>query len=376
MPKLSEKQRVEIIALRRSGRRQQQTAAEVHCSQSQVSYTLKKYQAHGTTRDLPRSGRPKTYSTADARALRRSVNSGNADTVDEVRREARLGGLPDATAKTVRKALKSRGMGSFVEQDKSDLNDKRALARLHWAKARKTLPLTQWARVIFTDECYIKTQGRIRKRRIWRDKGTPMGQRRGRATSHFGRGAIMVWGAITSTGHAYIFLGRGNAEWPALHRAVEEGPSGHPPKPFPASLAGWWGPDLPARQRDLPQREGCAAICARRAGRPQHGVAPVLAGHQPHRELLENAEGGGLAWPGPAEPGRVARPGRPPCRRGPDRRLERPHRQTLREHVPPIGRCDQEPRLVYQVLEACFKEVISFFPNTVGHRVLRLATCP
>lgn len=70
---LSENTRCIIIKQALGGKSHQKIAAEIGCSKSTVSDTVKRWRNHHTTTTLPRSGRLKAISIYETRALYRAA---------------------------------------------------------------------------------------------------------------------------------------------------------------------------------------------------------------------------------------------------------------------------------------------------------------
>ena len=60
MARLTEAERIRVIALLSAGHSQTRVAAVMNCTQRTISRLWNCYQQHGAVRDRPRSGRPKT----------------------------------------------------------------------------------------------------------------------------------------------------------------------------------------------------------------------------------------------------------------------------------------------------------------------------
>jgi transposase len=201
MAKLTEEQRIRIISLSDQGKKQREIAAEVGCSQTEVSFTVRHFTAYHTVRDLPRSGRPRKLDNRDVRVLRRQLRT---KTFAAASGDIVASGYGNVSKWTITRALRRRGMRTYVVQKKSDLNAARALTRLKFVRPRKNLSPHNWTRYIFTDECLVKAKDTVGKQHVWLEKNTAFGRDRALSTSRFGLASVMVWGAITASGHAYI----------------------------------------------------------------------------------------------------------------------------------------------------------------------------
>jgi transposase len=135
MAKLTEEQRIRIISLSGRDKNQRQIAAEVGCSQTEVSFTVRHFAAFHTVRDLPRSGRPRKLDDRDVLVLRRQLRTKTATTA---RVDIIASGYGNVSKKTITRILRRRGM---------DGEEPRL------ARPRNHLSPLNWARFVVTCEC-------------------------------------------------------------------------------------------------------------------------------------------------------------------------------------------------------------------------------
>jgi transposase len=128
MARLTEAQRLQVIALKGGRLKNREVARQVGCSDKQVARVWKKYQEHGTIQDLPRSGRPKVYTPRDLRLLRHGILNDQFDTAVEARRDL----LPHLEVATVRRLLHQIGARDYHKTKKPLLSADHKAARLQW----------------------------------------------------------------------------------------------------------------------------------------------------------------------------------------------------------------------------------------------------
>ena len=92
-------------------------------------------------------------------------------------------------------------------------------ARLNWCRARQNWGIEEWGEIVFSDEsrfCLDFHDGRIRVRRLPTERFL-----KACISEHYryGRGSVMVWGAISLTGRSQLVVIHGNL---TVQRYVDE----------------------------------------------------------------------------------------------------------------------------------------------------------
>ena len=95
---------------------------------------------------------------------------------------------------TVRRALKRAGFPSRVKQKKPKLTQKHIKDRLDFAKRHQHWTLSDWQRVIFSDESKINRFNSDGRSWCWVRNGESSS--RVQETVKHGGGSIMVWGCM------------------------------------------------------------------------------------------------------------------------------------------------------------------------------------
>lgn len=139
----------------------------------------------------PKPGRPPLLSEADRRLATREVRTGTIPTAVEVKCQL----FPDVSVKTIRRALKGKGLGAYRRRRKFYLNH--AAARRKWAKEHREWTVKDWKRVVYSDESKFNLHGSDGNQWVWRERGKGFDRRYMDAHEKYGGGSVMVWGCMT-----------------------------------------------------------------------------------------------------------------------------------------------------------------------------------
>lgn len=169
----------------------------------------------------PSSGRPRSLSARDRRAVVRAVTSGRADTAPQVVRELSCGGVT-VSVQSVRRALKDAGLKAYVKKRKPLLSARHRKARLEFAQRHRSWTFEDWSRVIFSDETKFNRLGSDGRKWIWRQPSQGLRPRDVQGTLKFGGGSLMFWGCMSASGvgHGCKIDGTMDA---VLYRQILEG---------------------------------------------------------------------------------------------------------------------------------------------------------
>jgi transposase len=156
--------------------------------------------------DLPKSsgGRPAKLSVQAKRHCVKKVTSGKLSTAVAVAKTFKRDLGCDVSVSTIKRVLYEAGLGSIKKQKKPKLSPKNSKARLAFAKAHQSWTVTDWRKVIFSDETKINRLGSDGCRWAWICEGKLLQDHHVRQTVKHGGGSIMIWGCITANGPGFM----------------------------------------------------------------------------------------------------------------------------------------------------------------------------
>ncbi|MPV02323.1 IS630 family transposase [Escherichia coli] len=207
-----------IVSRHRSGEGYRKISAALKVPMSTVASIIRKWKKFGTTRTLPRVGRPARLSDRGRRALVREVTRNPMVTLTELQRCSMKRGEPSRRT-TISAALHKSGLFGRVARRKPLLSKKHMTARLEFAKKHLKDSQTMRNKILWSDETKIELFGLNAKRHVWRKPGTAHHLANTIPTVKHGGGSIMLWGCFSAggTGRLVRIEGKMNA---AMYRDI------------------------------------------------------------------------------------------------------------------------------------------------------------
>ncbi len=164
---LPEELRDRIVARHRSGQGYKKISYALKVPKSTVASIILKWKTFGTTRTLPRAGRPAKLSYRGRRALVREVKKNPKITVAELQRCIREMG-ESCRKSTITAALHQSGLYGRVARRKPLLSARHMKARMEFAKKHLKDSKMVTNKILWSDETKIELFGLNSKRYVWR----------------------------------------------------------------------------------------------------------------------------------------------------------------------------------------------------------------
>lgn len=204
--KKRESVRASIIALYRSGMAPKFIADQLHMNLKTVYWTISKHKnnSSGVFEDAARSGRPTIVTPKIRINVIKQIETGESSSAAEVAATIkRFGLIKEISASTVRNILYDDGMYTIKKIKKPLLSEEQKKTRLEWCLAHQHLTEEDWLKYIFSDETTIQVHRNHTNKRVWVRKGFKVEDRLVHGTLKYGKGKIMVWGAICKGGISF-----------------------------------------------------------------------------------------------------------------------------------------------------------------------------
>lgn len=208
MPRLSEPQRNNAIGRLDAGESRTAVARAFHVSPSTISRLWDRYQQHGSTRDLPRSGRPRVTTPGQDRYIR--VRHLRERLTTATSTAAAIPGLRRISDQTVRNRLREVGIRARRPVRGVILTPQHRRLRLQWCQIHRQWPQLRWRQVWFSDESRFLLRRHDGRCRVYRRRGERYAANCVQEVDRFGGGSVMVWAAISHTGRTDLVHVQGN----------------------------------------------------------------------------------------------------------------------------------------------------------------------
>ncbi|UYV81598.1 hypothetical protein LAZ67_20001652 [Cordylochernes scorpioides] len=184
-----------VIGLKRAGWSIRQIAADTHLGASTVHRLRRRWLEQGNVAIYRNAGATRvTSARLDRRILRQAVAAQQAtctailqhvqDTLDH-----------SISTRTISRRLVANGLHSCRPLRRLPLNPPNRRQRLEWCRARSTW-MTEWHRVVFSEESRFCLSSDSRRVRVWRRRGERSNPAAIVERLTVRQGGIMVWGAI------------------------------------------------------------------------------------------------------------------------------------------------------------------------------------
>ena len=166
MPGLNETGRWRAVGMTEAGVHHTDVARQFGVHRNTEDALWRRYQQFGTTRDRPRSGRPRVRSNRQDMYIR-VVHL--RDRLRAATLTARsIPGLRRISPRTVRNRLHARGIQLRRPAIRPVLQQRHRVARFTWCRRHILFTQQDWARVLFTDESRFHLDSSDGRSRVYR----------------------------------------------------------------------------------------------------------------------------------------------------------------------------------------------------------------
>lgn len=210
MPRLLENERQQAVGMLRAGMTHNDVSNHFQCSKKTIQRLLNRLRQTGSTKDRPRSGRPKVTSERQDRAIRLLTLRNRTITAESIARQTPGIHNNRISGQTVRRRLRRFGLRPRRIHKGPMLTRGHRRARLEWARARRRWRLHTWRNIIFSDESRFSLRFSDGRMRVYRRRGERYADSCVQEIDRFGGGSVMVWGGICHNGRTELKIIDGN----------------------------------------------------------------------------------------------------------------------------------------------------------------------
>lgn len=208
MTRLSPDERGRALGLLEANYSARAIARRMNCHHRTITNLAERYQRTNSSRDRPRSGRPRVTTRRDDRHIERDHLRDRhlpaAQTADT------FPGPNGVASRTVRRRLRTAGLHSRRPYVGPQLTPQHRQRRLQWAQQHLRWTRRDWRGVVFSDESRFSVSQPDGRIRVWRRRGERYRDDCVIQHNRGGGGSLMVWGAITEAERTPLVVIRGN----------------------------------------------------------------------------------------------------------------------------------------------------------------------
>lgn len=188
-----------VVTMRKEKYSMGQISNILKCPKSSIQYILEKFSNDGSVKTSPGRGRRKLTTPKEDRIIQRIVKKDRRTSAEKVSLVIKEQNDILISPSTVRNRLSDIGLHGRMARKKPLISKMNQKARVAWVRELLN-SLTDWNKVLWSDECKFNvfcSEGRVT---IWRKPGEEMKLECLRPTVKHGNGSVMVWGCFSSLG--------------------------------------------------------------------------------------------------------------------------------------------------------------------------------
>ncbi|CAK9827487.1 Transposable element Tc1 transposase [Anthophora retusa] len=193
---LTIEKRSSILTLKKEGYSSRQIAAKVNVSQSVVLYTLKNFMGKGTCSSKQRTGRPRKTTEGEDRYIHTLSKRNRRMTAPEITHELNRSREDPIGVTTVKRRLLEGALRGCVAIKKPFLKPQNKTKQLWWANEHANWTISDWERVLWTDESKFEVFGNKRRVSVRRKPNEKLLSQCVIPTVKHGGGSVMLWGCF------------------------------------------------------------------------------------------------------------------------------------------------------------------------------------
>lgn len=168
---LTEFERGRIVGLREAGWSNRRIGRHLGRSDMVVARCWQQWITEGRVYRRGGSGRPRNTNEREDRAIRRAATSAPTTSLASIRRHLPPSRHPVVSRETIRRRLADAGIRSRRPLRRLPLTPHHRQCRLDFCRPRASWSVTDWRRVIFSDESRFSLSADDHRTRVWRRPG-------------------------------------------------------------------------------------------------------------------------------------------------------------------------------------------------------------
>lgn len=216
MPTISDYKRQRVIELKAEGLSQRRISTVLSLSRCGVQKIIKKHQIGISLKNRPKIGRPSKLSITAHRHIAIESKRDPKKTAREIRNSLNLNDV--VSINTIKRVLCNADLHGRVSCRKPSLSIKNKMKRRVWCNNKLEWSVTDWGRVIYTDETKIEINP-MRRNFARRPSNKRYDAKYITGTNKFSP-SLMLWGAVRADGKRVLIRCNGSVNQEEYQRVL------------------------------------------------------------------------------------------------------------------------------------------------------------
>ena len=166
---------------------------------STVQYIIARWKKYGTTKNCSRTGRPRKVQPREMRCLKRTLRKNRWTSLRSITSEFNTTIQKKLSCKTVRRRIADLGFKSYVPAKKPLISERNRRKRLLFYNSYRQFSISDWSRVIWSDESRFNLFHSDGRERVWRCQNERYNQDCIRKTIQGNGGSVLIWACFYKT---------------------------------------------------------------------------------------------------------------------------------------------------------------------------------